>query len=88
MLAADTKAAGAFLAAASSPEAFVSWKQIAQPVEPFLHAVSLRLAEQVQAFEPEVASYARYALTNQGKQLRPALVALSAEATGGLTTSW
>jgi octaprenyl-diphosphate synthase len=84
MLAADTKAAEAFLAAASSPEAPVSWKQIAQPVEPFLRAVSLRLAEQVQAFEPEVASYARYALTNQGKQLRPALVALSAEATGGL----
>jgi len=38
----------------------------------------------VEAFEPEVAAYARYALGNQGKQLRPALVALSAETTGGL----
>ncbi len=84
MLAADTKAAGAFLVAASSPEASVSWKQIVQAVEPFLRAVSLRLAEQVDEFEPEVATYARYALTNQGKQLRPALVALSAEATGGV----
>src|SRR5439155_2898736 len=33
-------------------------------------------------FDPEIASYAQYALTNQGKQLRPALVALSAAAIG------
>jgi octaprenyl-diphosphate synthase len=42
------------------------------------------LAGQVEEFEPEIAAYAREALTNQGKQLRPALMALSAEATGGL----
>jgi octaprenyl-diphosphate synthase len=42
------------------------------------------LAEQIQAFDPEIATYAEYALTGQGKQLRPALVALSAGATGSL----
>ena len=36
----------------------------------------------MQTFDPEIASYARYALTNQGKQLRPALVALSAGSVG------
>src|ERR1044071_69591 len=59
-----------------------SWKQIVEPVEPFLEAVARRLAEQVQSFDPEIASYAHYALTNQGKQLRPALVALSAGTIG------
>src|SRR5437660_1132982 len=39
----------------------------------------------MQAFDSEIAVYARYALTGQGKQLRPALVALSAGATGPLT---
>ena len=72
------------------PELPHTWKQIVRPVEPFLAQVSQRLAEQVQTFDPEIASYAQYALTNQGKQLRPALVALSAgtvgEATDGLVT--
>jgi octaprenyl-diphosphate synthase len=40
--------------------------------------VAHRVAEQVASFEPEIAPYAHYALSNQGKQLRPALVALSA----------
>jgi octaprenyl-diphosphate synthase len=44
--------------------------------------VARRLTEQVQTFDPEIASYAQYALTNQGKQLRPALVALSARSVG------
>lgn len=57
-----------------------AWKQ----VEPFLESVSRRLASQVAEFEPEIAAYAEYALKAQGKQLRPALVALSAEACGGL----
>jgi octaprenyl-diphosphate synthase len=47
-----------------------------------LDSVAHRLAEQVDTFDPEIVPYARYALTNQGKQLRPALVALSAEAVG------
>lgn len=52
------------------------------PVEPFLRAVAKKLAAQVETFEPEIASLARYALGSQGKQLRPALVGLSGEAVG------
>jgi len=66
------------------PEAPCDWKQIVQPLEPFLQAVAERLAEQVQAFDADLACYAGYALTGQGKQLRPALVGLSAGATGGI----
>src|SRR2546425_9427949 len=79
MLAAETKAVAVAAPAKEPPH---SWKQIVEPVEPFLEAVARRLAEQVQTFDPEIASYARYALTNQGKQLRPALVALSAGSVG------
>lgn len=64
------------------PVALPSWKAIIQPVEPFLDSVSERLSEQAKAFEPETAAYARYALSGQGKHLRPALVALSARALG------
>jgi len=79
MLAAETKAVEVVAPAQPSPH---SWKQIVEPVEPFLNAVATRLSEQVQTFDPEIASYAQYALTNQGKQLRPALVALSAGTVG------
>src|SRR5881396_1830082 len=79
MLAVETKAVAT---AAPATEPLHSWKQIVEPVEPFLKAVAERLAEQVQTFDPEIASYAQYALTNQGKQLRPALVALSAGSVG------
>src|SRR5687767_6579576 len=60
----------------------LSWKQIAGPVQPFLDKVSSGLAQQVEAFHPQIAQYARYALTNQGKQIRPTLVALSGAAVG------
>src|ERR1041385_8740853 len=79
MLAAETKAVA--LSAPNQPRLH-SWKQIVEPVEPFLQAVAERLAEQVQTFNPEIAAYAQYALTNQGKQLRPALVAMSAGSVG------
>src|SRR5438552_7954570 len=79
MLAVETKAVATAALATEPPH---SWKQIVEPVEPFLKAVAKRLAKQVQTFDPEIASYAQYALTNQGKQLRPALVALSAGAIG------
>jgi len=79
MLAAETKAVAVAAPAGEPPH---SWKQIVEPVEPFLEAVARRLAEQVHTFDPEIASYAQYALTNQGKQLRPALVALSAGTVG------
>lgn len=65
-----------------STDASVGWKQVIRSAEPFLQAVAQRLADQIQAFDPEIATYAEYALTGQGKQLRPALVALSAGATG------
>lgn len=84
MLAAEPKAVGAVLADPSLTAGAPAWKAIVAPVEPFLQAVSEHLAAQVDEFEPEVAAHARYALTNQGKQLRPALVALSGEATGGI----
>src|SRR6266516_21704 len=79
MLAAEPKAVTVAAPAKATPH---SWKQIVEPVEPFWEAVARRLAEQVQTFDPEIASYAQYALTNQGKQLRPALVALSAGSVG------
>jgi len=60
------------------------WKHIADPVQPFLEAVGARLAKQVREFDPAIVPYVEYALTGQGKQLRPVLVALSANATGGL----
>jgi octaprenyl-diphosphate synthase len=66
------------------PDGPCDWKQIVQPLEPFLQAVAERLAEQVQTFDADLACYAEYALTGQGKQLRPALVGLSAGATGGV----
>jgi octaprenyl-diphosphate synthase len=43
--------------------------------------------EQVDAFHPDIAPYAEYALTNQGKQLRPVLVALSGGTVGRLNES-
>src|ERR1700722_17032080 len=72
---------------AANQEAQVTWKQIAEPVEPFLEAVVGRLEKQVREFDPALAPYAEYALTGQGKQLRPVLVALSADAIGKLNDS-
>src|SRR5207247_1815421 len=70
---------------ASGPRpAALSWKEVVGSAEPFLEAVAERLADQIGEFDPEIAVYAQYALSNQGKQLRPALVALSAGATGRL----
>lgn len=65
----------------------VAWREMMRPVQPFLDEVAAGLAQQVDAFDPEIAAYARYALTNQGKQLRPALVALSGAAVGRLNDS-
>src|SRR5688500_13970995 len=67
---------------APQTQAAPSWKEIAGGVLPFLEKVSVGLSAQVEAFHPQIAQYARYALTNQGKQLRPTLVALSGSAVG------
>lgn len=87
MLAAETKAGGVPVVSSTSHSPVPDWKEIVLPVGPFLEQVANQLCEQVQTFDPEIAPYARYALTNHGKQLRPALVALSAGATGKINDS-
>src|SRR5580692_7206660 len=87
MFAAETRAVTVPVAGASDKEFLGTWKHIAEPVEPFLQAVALRLEKQVREFDPALAPYAEYALTGQGKQLRPALVALSANAIGKFNDS-
>jgi octaprenyl-diphosphate synthase len=87
MLAAETRVASPSDSNALRAKPPVDWKQIVQPLEPFLQAVSQRMGEQISAFEAELAAYASYALTAQGKQLRPALVGLSASATGAIQDS-
>jgi octaprenyl-diphosphate synthase len=82
MLAAELRKGSTPTSVASPKEPCRSWKHIIAPVEPFLQAVAGRLKEQIAAFESDIAAYAGYALTGQGKQLRPALVALSSGATG------
>src|SRR5262245_35335034 len=84
MLAAETKVAAVPVADALDTQPVLAWKQIIEPVEPFLDAVAARLADQVHEFDPAIAAYTEYALTGQGKQLRPALVALSANSVGQL----
>src|ERR1051326_9061770 len=87
MLVPDMKPALAATALSVSRRAASLWNEIVDPVQPFLEQVAQKLAEQIQAFDPEIAQYAQYALTNQGKQLRPVLVALSAGAAGKLNDS-
>src|ERR1051325_11422362 len=87
MLAAESKVATATASDALNSDRAISWKQIVGPVEPFLDAVHSRLAVQVNEFDPALAPYAEYALGNNGKHLRPALVALSANALGGTNDS-
>src|SRR3989454_3416720 len=87
MLAADSKVVAAPARDIVTAEPTDSWKNLIDPVEPFLHAVHRRLAEQVDAFDPAIVPYADYALNGQGKHLRPALVALTANAVGKLSDS-
>jgi octaprenyl-diphosphate synthase len=87
MLAAETRGALPSDSVALLAKSPVDWKQIVQPLDPFLHAVSARMEEQIGTFETDLAAYATYALSAQGKQLRPALVGLSANATGKIQDS-
>src|SRR5215469_4328519 len=82
MFAADSKALAVHEGRSLRDELAYSWKQIIGPVEPFLETVSRGLGREVEAFEGAIVPYAEYALTGQGKQLRPALVALVANALG------
>ena len=62
-----------------------SWKHIVEPVEPFLQTVGARLIRQVHDFDPQIVPYAQYALTGNGKHLRPTLVALAANSVGKIS---
>src|SRR5215467_7874672 len=87
MLAAESKVVSAPATKPLKTEGAISWKQIVEPVEPFLDAVHARLADQVNEFDSALTPYAEYALNGNGKHLRPALVALSANALGGTNDS-
>jgi octaprenyl-diphosphate synthase len=87
MFAADSKEASAPNYRPARGDLPYSWKEIIEPVEPFLQTVGTRLMKQVATFEPDLAPYAEYALNGNGKHLRPALVALSAGALGKPTDS-
>src|SRR2546426_1791014 len=87
MFAADSKVVAPPVRDTLIVEPAFSWKQIIDPVEPFLQAVNDRLAEQVDSFDPAIVPYADYALNGQGKHLRPALVALTADALDKLSDS-
>lgn len=82
MLAADSKVVPELVAGSPRTHPARSWKHLIDPVEPFLQSVTQRLVQQVKAFDPEIVPYADYALNGQGKHLRPALVALTAQALG------
>src|SRR5882762_3430840 len=84
MLATEPSAVAPLEPVAPPTESSVAWKHLVAPAEPFLRAVAELLKDQIHAFETDLASYAAYALTGQGKQMRPALVALSGGATGKL----
>ena len=84
MFAAESKAVPATVNSSPSTTA-CSWKEIIGPVEPFLEQVHERLLGQVDTFDPKIAPYADYAINGQGKHLRPALVALTANALGRRT---
>src|SRR6516162_2816622 len=87
MLAADSKIVSGPATGTLSARPVYSWKQIIDPVEPFLETVNHRLANQVEAFDSNLSPYADYALNGQGKHLRPALVALTANALGKVNDS-
>ena len=82
MVAADPKVIIAPEGASLRLSASAAWKNLIDPVEPFLAAVSRQLGKEAEAFDRDLSQYAEYALNGQGKHLRPALVALAANALG------
>jgi octaprenyl-diphosphate synthase len=85
MLVAESKAAKPEAGHSPKTDLNCSWKHLVEPVEPFLHAVTKQLIQQVNDFDPQIVPYAQYALNGSGKHLRPTLVALSAGALGDIT---
>ena len=54
-------------------------------IRPDLDTIEERIKFQVREFDPGIAGYISYALESSGKRIRPALVLLTAHATGGPT---
>ena len=82
MLAAETSVVAVPQATSSPPKSSDTWNEILEAADPFLKSVSKRLLAQAGEFEPEILPYAEYALSSNGKQLRPLLVWLSGSASG------
>jgi octaprenyl-diphosphate synthase len=82
MLVAQSKVAGAEVTDPPNVNPNCSWKNLVEPVEPFLQAVTKRLVQQVSEFDTQIVPYAKYALDGSGKHLRPMLVALAGNAVG------
>ena len=85
MLAAEPKAARPDSNGSPNENSNCSWKQIVEPLEPFLDAVTQRLVRQAHEFDPKIAPYAQHALNSNGKNLRPTLVALAANSVGKIS---
>jgi octaprenyl-diphosphate synthase len=61
----------------------LSLKQHFERVSPDLQKVDARIRQQADFFDPGIAGYVQYATETGGKRIRPALVFLSAHASGG-----
>src|SRR5882757_9751150 len=82
MLAAESKKASSVPTDSSKANPNHSWNQIMEQVNPFLQAVTQRLIQQANDFDPKIVPYAQSALNGSGKHLRPTLVALAGSAIG------
>jgi octaprenyl-diphosphate synthase len=82
MLAAESKVATPDPTDSPNADPNRSWKNLVEPLEPFLQAVTQRLVQQASDFDPKIVPYAQYALNGNGKHLRPTLVALAGNAVG------
>jgi octaprenyl-diphosphate synthase len=85
MLAAESKLATADSTVSPKADPNRSWKNLVEPLQPFLESVTQRLLRQAGDFDPQIVSYAQYALNGNGKHLRPTLVALAANAVSGIS---
>src|SRR5271154_6733801 len=85
MLAAESKIATSVPTDSPKANPNHSWNQIMEQVNPFLQAVTQRLIQQANDFDPKIIPYAKYALNCNGKHLRPTLVALAGSSIGKVT---
>ena len=87
MLAAEPKVAKTAEAGSPNSNPNSSWKQLVEPLEPFLQTVARQLTLQVHDFDPKIVPYAQYALNGSGKHLRPTLVALAGNSIGNVSNA-